>query len=123
MANERARRLRRNQTDAEARLWLRLRRNALGVSFRRQHPLDPYIVDFICLEARLVVEADGGQHSEERAEHDARRTAWLEERGYEVLRFWNNDILSNTDGVIEVIQRRLAERTPLPNPPPQGGRE
>ena len=114
MANERARRLRRNQTDAEARLWSRLRRNALGVSFRRQHPLDPYIVDFVCLEARLIIEADGGQHNEERAEHDARRTAWLREHGYDVLRFWNNDILSNTDGVIEVILGKLTEKGHLP---------
>jgi len=110
MANERARRLRRDQTDAEKKLWSHLRRNALGCSFRRQHPIGSYIVDFVCLELRLIVEADGGQHSELRAAHDVARTEWLEARGYKVLRFWNNDILANTDGVIEAIRIALKEK-------------
>ncbi|HUD52081.1 endonuclease domain-containing protein [Parvibaculum sp.] len=110
MANERARRLRRDQTDAEQRLWSRLRRNALGENFRRQHPIGHYIVDFVCLGHRLIVEADGGQHSQDRALHDIARTKWLESRGYKVLRFWNNDILANTDGVIELIVAALKER-------------
>ena len=110
MANERARALRRNQTEAEKKLWSALRRNALGHSFRRQHPIGSYIVDFVCLDAKLIVEADGGQHDEIRAEHDAARTAWLKERGYTVLRFWNNEILGNIDGVVESI--RLALREP-----------
>jgi len=117
MANERARRLRRDQTDAEQRLWSRLRRNALGKSFRRQHPVGRYIVDFICLECRLIIEADGGQHSEDRARHDELRTKWLEERDYKVMRFWNNDILANTDGVIELILIALSERSPEALPP------
>ncbi|MDR3498745.1 MAG: endonuclease domain-containing protein [Parvibaculum sp.] len=109
MPNERARALRRNQTDAEKKLWSVLRRDQLGHSFRRQHPMGPYIVDFICLQARLVIEADGGQHSDDRAEHDAKRTAWLEARGYKVLRFWNSDILQNIEGVTEVIRISLEE--------------
>jgi len=107
MANERARHLRRHQTDAEQKLWAHLRRNALGVSFRRQHPIGKYIVDFICLDRKLIIEADGGQHDEERAAHDAARTAWLEAQGYRVLRFWNNDILTNIEGVVEVIRAHL----------------
>ncbi|PKP72417.1 MAG: hypothetical protein CVT83_00180 [Alphaproteobacteria bacterium HGW-Alphaproteobacteria-5] len=110
MANEHARHLRREQTEAEAKLWSRLRRDALGHSFRRQHPIGPYIVDFVCLDLKLVIEADGGQHNEIRAAHDAKRTAWLEERGYEVIRFWNPDILRNIDGVLETILDVLEKR-------------
>lgn len=103
VASDRARQLRRNATDAEIRLWSRLRRKQLaGFRFRRQHPLGSYIVDFFCPEARLIVEVDGGQHGEENA-HDARRTEWLEARGYRVARFWNNEVLSNTDGVLTAI--------------------
>ena len=80
MANELACSLRRNQTDAELKLWSRLRRSALGHRFRKQHPLGPYIADFVCLERRLIIEADGGQHGDIRADHDAARTRWLEER-------------------------------------------
>ncbi len=109
MANERARALRRNQTDAEKKLWSILRRDGLGHSFRRQHPIGPYIVDFVCLSRRLVIEADGGQHNEKQAAHDDARTTWLEARGYSVLRFWNNDILGNIEGVGDVIRRKLAE--------------
>ena len=108
MANERARTLRRNLTDAERKLWHELRRDALGVNFRRQHAIGKYIVDFVCLDHKLIIEADGGQHAEEQAEHDAARTAWLESQGYEVLRFWNNDILTNIEGVLEVIRQKLS---------------
>ena len=109
MANERARALRQNLTDAEKKLWSILRRDTLGHSFRRQHPIGKYIVDFVCLDRKLIIEADGGQHNEEQAAYDAARTAWLEERGYKVLRFWNNDILGNLEGVAEVIRLKLAE--------------
>ena len=104
VASGRARQLRRNATDAEIRLWSRLRRKQLaGFRFRRQHSLGSYIVDFFCPEARLlIVEVDGGQHGEENA-HDARRTEWLEASGYRVVRFWNNVVLSNTDGVLTAI--------------------
>ena len=92
-----ARRLRRDQTDAERKLWFRLRDRRLdGLKFRRQVPIDCYVVDFCCESARLIVELDGGQHAERSAE-DAARTAALEARGYLVLRFWNNEVLQNMD--------------------------
>jgi len=121
MANERARRLRGNSTEAEKRLWSVLRRRGLeGARFRRQVPLGRYIVDFLCLDARLVVEVDGGQHAIE-AERDAERTGWLESQGFRVLRVWNNEVLENLDGVADIIAAAL-RATPLPAPPPQGGR-
>ena len=90
---DRARELRRNQTDAELRLWGYLRaRRLLGAKFRRQVPAGRYIVDFLCKELGLIVEADGGQHTEQEI-YDARRTAWLEAQGYTVIRFWNVDIM------------------------------
>src|SRR5215213_8782374 len=98
-----ARRLRRNQTDAERTLWFRLRDRRLGgLKFRRQVPIDHYVVDFCCESARLIVELDGGQHAEQ-VEKDKARAAALEARGYLVLRFWNNEVLQNTHGVLEVI--------------------
>jgi very-short-patch-repair endonuclease len=103
MSKDRARELRRNSTDAEARLWFRLRDRQLhGLKFRRQHRIGPFIADFYCDESRLVVELDGGQHFDA-AQADARRTAYLESEGILVLRFWNNDVLSNTDGVLTRI--------------------
>ena len=100
-----ARDLRRQQTDAERVLWARLRSRQLGgVKFRRQQPLGPYVVDFASLEKRIVVEVDGSQHGdEEGGRRDEKRTAWLQDRGYQVLRFWNNDVLLNTDAVLECI--------------------
>ena len=99
-------------TEAERRLWSRLRNRQLnGHRFRRQVPIGPYIVDFACLAARFVVEVDGGQHFEDVA-YDERRTAWLEERGYRVYRFWNGDVLARTDDVLEVIARALAGAPP-----------
>jgi len=94
-----------------------LRRKQLGgFRFRRQHPLGHYIVDFFCPEARLIVEADGGQHTEDNA-HDVTRTAWLEARGYRVLRFWNSDVLAQTEAVLSMILEALRARPPsLPSP-------
>ncbi|HXP77159.1 MAG TPA: DUF559 domain-containing protein [Stellaceae bacterium] len=107
MASLRARRLRANATEAEVRLWSRIRRKQLeGFRFRRQQPLGRYIVDFFCPEARLIVEIDGGQHGEENLA-DAIRTEWLEKRGYRVVRFWNKDVLSNTEAVLESILEAL----------------
>ncbi len=118
-----ARRLRRDQTDAERTLWFRLRDRRLnGMKFRRQMPIKSYVVDFCCESARLIVELDGGQHAERSAD-DARRTAELENFGYVVLRFWNNDVLSNTDGVVEAIVATVAHVPPHPNPLPNGERE
>ena len=97
--------LRANMTEAEEKLWFHLRDRRLGsYKFRRQVTIDPYIVDFLCIEKRLVVEADGSQHGEEM---DAHRTAFLERQGYRVIRFWNSDVLSNTDGVLEAIRVAL----------------
>ena len=96
-------------TDAERRLWGRLRRKQLdGMRFRHQVPLGPYVVDFLCFDHRLIIEVDGGQHAQE-AEAESRRTAWLTEQGFRVIRFWNNDVLTNTDGVVLTIQMALAE--------------
>jgi very-short-patch-repair endonuclease len=107
-------------TDAERRLWSRLRqRQIAGARFRRQVPIGIYIVDFFCPEHRLIIELDGGQHAAD-GEKDERRTAWLNSRGYRVMRFWNHEIFEEFDPVLEAIG--LALTTPHPNPPPQGGR-
>jgi len=85
-------------TDAERRLWFLLRARQLnGHKFRRQHPVGSFVLDFACLEQKLAVEVDGGQHAD--SEQDQRRTAWLEAQGWRVIRFWNNDVLSNPEGV------------------------
>ena len=107
MSISRARRLRQDLTDAERLLWSRLRRNRLEEwHFRRQAPIGPYTVDFACVAAGLVIEVDGGQHAAQR-EKDAARTAYLEARGYRVIRFWNNEVIGNLDGVLEVIRAAL----------------
>lgn len=106
----RARQLRRDQTDAEATLWRVLRSRGLGVKFRRQYPVGPYITDFASIERGLVVELDGSGHAtpEGRA-HDAERTRYLNAAGFRVLRFWNNEVLTNLDGVVQAIQAVLVE--------------
>ncbi len=105
-----ARRLRREATDAERRLWSRLRNRQVGdVKFRRQVPIGPFIADFASVEAKLVIEVDGSQHAEE-IEADRLRSDALGEAGYLVLRFWNNDVLDNIDGVVKEIERTLAAR-------------
>jgi very-short-patch-repair endonuclease len=109
-------------TDAESKLWYSLRAHRLdGLSFRRQTPIGRYIVDFVCLDRWLIVELDGGQHAESKT--DAERDRWLESLGYRVLRFWNSDVLKNRTTVLEAILDAARKHTPLPNPPPQGGRE
>jgi very-short-patch-repair endonuclease len=100
-----ARNLRRRSTDAENRLWQQLRSRQLeGAKFTRQTTIGPHIADFACRSARLVVELDGGRHS---PETDAPRTATIEAFGYRVIRFWNNEVLENTQGVLEVIRQEL----------------
>lgn len=112
MANRRARDLRQNQTEAEKLLWSRLRnRQVSGEKFKRQVPRGPYFVDFVCLEQKLVVEVDGGQHTvEAQAAADRSRTAFLESEGFRVLRFWNHEVLGNVEGVMAVIASVLEGR-------------
>jgi very-short-patch-repair endonuclease len=114
-----ARRLRANQTGAEMILWSHLHRlETKGTHFRRQVPIGTYVADFACLTARLVIELDGSQHGEETAVvKDKARTRWLEAEGFRVLRFWNNDIRTNLDGVLEAIHGALygsREAEPMP---------
>jgi very-short-patch-repair endonuclease len=125
-----ARRLRRNQTDAERTLWFQLRDRRLdGWKFRRQFPIERFVVDFFCADAHLIIELDGGQHAA-RAQYDEQRTRILEAMGYLVLRFWNNDVIQNLDGVLEAIREALqsnklatfseTSEPPHPNPLPTG---
>ena len=118
-----ARTMRANPTDAEQKLWWNLRHRlaASGTHFRRQVQIGRYLVDFASHKAKMIIEVDGGQHMT-RAAQDADRTRFFESHGYRVLRYWNKDVLSNVDGVMEDIQRAIAA-TPTPNPSPQGGGE
>jgi len=110
----RARHLGVNSTAAELRLWQRLRsRFLLGHKFVRQEPIGPYIVDFVCREQRLIVELDGGQHAD--SKRDEVRNKWLADRGYRTLRFWNNDVFQNSEGVWNTIATELRVETP-PHP-------
>jgi very-short-patch-repair endonuclease len=123
-ATRRALRLRKDLTEAELALWQRLRRSQLGVRFRRQEPIGPYIVDFVCFQRRLVVEADGSQH--DWSDHDRRRESFLRSRGFRVLRFENRDIAWHFDWVIDEIKAALREDPPTPAlraavPSPQKG--
>jgi very-short-patch-repair endonuclease len=131
----RANELRGTMTRSETLLWRYLKAHRLkGLSFRRQAPMGAYIVDFVCHDARLVVEVDGASHDfESRQQRDRIRDAWLKTRGFEVLRLTDSDVLGNLEGVLGLIHEiagpRLCNQTAesantlLPNPPPQGGRE
>jgi len=121
MANQRARHLRSNATEAEKKLWLSLRHyKKRGLHFRRQVPIDGMIVDFACYAARLVIEVDGGQHNEEtNAAADRERDLRLSRSRFQVLRFWNNDVLQNIEGVVSAIDAALAAPPPL-TPPRKG---
>ena len=103
---QRARALRKNCTDAERHLWYHLRANRLGFKFKRQVPIGEYIVDFVCLEKRLIIELDGGQHIDNQI-YDKKRTDWLKTRGFKVLRFWNHDVFQQTVSVLDVIMTTL----------------
>ena len=111
--------LRHEMTDAERVLWREVRAHRFaGFKFKRQEPLGSYVVDFVCYEAKLIVELDGGQHAIQK-EADEERTRWLASRGFRVLRFWNNDVLTNIAGVMHVIEKNLPTSTtspPLPDP-------
>ena len=117
----RARRLRRDMTDAEKKLWLRLQREQLGFPFRRQHPVGPYVLDFYCAPHGLAVELDGHQHGTDEARTaDARRTVYLGEKSIRVMRFGNHEVFENFEGVVETIWNAL-HVTPTPTLPLAGG--
>jgi very-short-patch-repair endonuclease len=111
-----ARCLRKNLTFAEIKLWQKLRRRQLaGLRFQRQVPIGYFIVDFMCYEARLIVELDGGHHNEDQIQiDDAKRTAWLQNQGYTVLRFWNNEVLKQIEDVLQTILRHVPPSLPSP---------
>lgn len=112
-------------TNVERLLWQRLRDRQLGgYKFRRQHPIGPFFVDFVCLEKKLVIEVDGGQHAKN-VEADVKRSYYLKERGYRVLRFWNNEVLEESESVLSVILSSvLKDDPPHPDPlPPKVGGE
>ncbi|MES2119413.1 MAG: endonuclease domain-containing protein [Pseudomonadota bacterium] len=112
--------MRSDQTEAEHRLWQVLRAHRFaGYKFRRQVSIDFYIADFVCFAQRLIIELDGGQHAENA--RDRSRDAYLRSQGFRVLRFWNNDLFTNEEGVAEAILTALRS-PPLPNPSPAGGR-
>ena len=118
-----ARSLRRNITDAERKLWYAIRKRQLdGAKFRRQAPVGDYVVDFICVERRLIIELDGGQHNEpSKRSADEQRTRWLNCQGYHVLRFWNFQVLEEFDDVLECIWQAIRDRAPeVPSPRPRG---
>jgi very-short-patch-repair endonuclease len=121
---EYARTMRKQPTEAEARLWHFLRaKQFFGLKFRRQQPWKNYIVDFVCHEVKLIVELDGGQHNQaDKLDYDQQRTAILELEGYRVLRFWNNDVLLNTDAVLEGIRLACLQERTLPLTPSHQGR-
>jgi very-short-patch-repair endonuclease len=111
--------LRSNQTEAEQQLWNHLRAHRfLDLKFKRQKPIGRYIVDFVCVERRLIIEIDGGQHAEQ-VEYDQHRDAWLRGQGYTILRFWNNEVIQQMEGVLEQI---LVTLTLSPSPSPTSGR-
>lgn len=119
--------LRRNLTDAEQKLWYHLRAHRfMGRKFKRQKPMGRYVVDFICLEEKLIIELDGGQHAENTG-YDQERDSWLRSEGYTVLRFWNNELMNETEGVLERIRiaienKAASPETLSPGPSPTSGR-
>ncbi|MEK6725765.1 MAG: DUF559 domain-containing protein [Deltaproteobacteria bacterium] len=122
---EAARNMRKGMTDAKQLLWFCLRRKQIGgFRFRRQHPFERFALDFYCCEAKLAMELDGGHHNEVGVHaRDNERTAILEHHGIKVIRFWNNEVFRNMEGVLQTIYDTLLERTtknPLPDPPPLG---
>ena len=129
-----ARQLRKNSTNVERILWRQLRSHRFyKLKFKRQQPIGPYIADFVCFDKRVIIELDGGQHDEQK-EADEKRSVWLAEQGFKVVRFWNNDVLTNLEGVLFRIAEALSLHLdtdadpnsyphPLPNPLPSRERE
>ena len=118
-AQKHAKTMRTGMTDAERRLWSRLRLEQLGVKFRRQHPVGSFVLDFACLDPKLAIEIDGSQHLDTLS-YDERRTVWLASQGFAVLRFWANEVLAETDAVVIRIIDELRRAGPHPNPAPAG---
>jgi very-short-patch-repair endonuclease len=117
-----AKSLRSNQTDTEQKLWYHLRAHRfMGRKFKRQKPIGRYVVDFVCVEEKLIIELDGGQHAEN-VEYDRVRDSWLRSEGYTVLRFWNNEMMNEMEGVLERIRLALIQETLSPSPSPVSGR-
>ena len=120
---QKAKQLRSNSTDAERNLWAHIRNRRLeGWKFRRQLPVGQYIVDFACPELRLIIEIDGGQHAEQ-VIYDLNRTKILQSKGYQVVRYWNNEVLGNIEGVIEALTLTLSQRERELSPSPSGERD
>jgi very-short-patch-repair endonuclease len=118
-----ARTLRKNQTDAENWLWRNLRNRELGGrKFRRQYWIGKYVVDFVCIEKKLIIELDGGQHALQ-VEQDEERSVFLKEKGYQLIRFWNNEVLQEGEAVLNVILSHLNNPSPPPSPLKSGERE
>ena len=118
LAKNLAKRLRKQPTDAEKRLWYFLHKKQLdGLRFKRQEPIGKFVADFVCPSLRLVIEVDGGQHGIA-VERDAVRTAWLEAQGYSVIRFWNNEVMDNIEGVLTTIREEVAALTAMRTAPP-----
>jgi very-short-patch-repair endonuclease len=121
MNTAKAKELRRNSTDAERVLWRQLRAHRLArYKFRRQQPIGRYIVDFVCFEKQLIIELDGGQHAEQVA-YDSERSAWLRSQGFRVLRFWNHEVLQDTEAVMKVILNECERAAPSLCLSPTGG--
>jgi very-short-patch-repair endonuclease len=117
-----AKSLRRTQTKEEQKLWCHLRAHRfIGRKFKRQKPLGQYVVDFVCLEEQLIIELDGGHHAEN-VEYDHKRDSWLRSEGFTVLRFWNNELMNEMEGVLERIRLELSHETFSPSPSPTSGR-
>ena len=111
-----AKSLRKQTTDTEQLLWRHLRaKRFAGLKFRRQQPIGPYIVDFVCFEKKVIIELDGGHHTlPAEMQNDSKRDQWFESQGYKVFRFWDNEVLTKTQGVLEVIWKHCFDRTPSP---------
>ncbi len=118
-----AKNLRKMSTDTEKVVWKQLRAKRFsGLKFRRQQPLGPYIADFVCFEKKIIIELDGGQHAfPGKIQGDLKRDKWFEAQGYTTLRFWDNEVLTNTQGVIEVIWKHCFEPPSPQSPPIEGG--
>ena len=116
MTRDFVRSLRANMTDAERRLWYRLRAHRLeGIKFKRQVPVGRYVADFACMERKVLIEVDGGQHVA--SDSDVERTKWLEHQGFRILRFWNNEVLNETNAVLEIILAAVIAAGPSPGAP------